>query len=65
MSQPWEVTILDSLNFWICRYIPLKNFPCKIIAFYLKQFQRYGSPELGAFFRDKNDRYDDISFECI
>ena len=49
----WEMYILDFLHFWICWYMPLKNFTCKFIGIYLKRFQRYGSPNLGAFLEAK------------
>ena len=40
--------------------MPLMNLSCKIIALYLKRFQRYGSPKLGAVFRFQFYKYDDI-----
>ena len=52
---------MDFLHFWICLYMTLKNFTCKIIALYIKWFRRYGSPNLGTFLEGKFiDIYDDI-----
>ena len=53
------MTLLDFLYFWICWYIPLKNLSCIIIALYLKQFQRYGSPISLRGIKDQFHKYDD------